>query len=374
MGQLENKKDSSSGATAKKVLLVTTELAAGQSSALLKDLETLRPDIHVEFLDKRPFDELPPGILENTRYLLGFSNFPAPEQVPNLEWVQLFSAGVNHMLNHPLWKWKVDEVKWCNASGVGGIIIGEYVVLAILAHLHRYLSGIESFQGTGHWPKAWPHLPEQRELYGQTVGIVGYGAIGRNIANLLTRFNVNIITLNSTVKKTPEDRRGREEYTPAGTGDIPGDIPSKWYSSNEPEEKHEFFHQSDVVVVTAPYTPATKHLVDAKALKAMKDTALIVNIARGELIDQDALVKALQKNEIGGAALDVFTPEPYPDDGAFLTEFNGSEWRDKVLLTPHVSGHSNRYNERVLEITEKNLERLEKGQTLLNLLDRRKGY
>jgi len=84
-----------------------------------------------------------------------------------------------------------------------------------------------------------------------------------------------------------------------GTGDIPGNIP-RWYSSNDAEEKKNFFEESDVVVVSAPYTPATKQLVDAKSIGYLKKMELIVNIARGKLIEQDALVKALERKEIGG--------------------------------------------------------------------------
>src|SRR5947207_2442686 len=247
--------------------------------------------------------------------------------------------------------------------------------MAILTHFHRYVSAIESFQGSGHWPTHWPnHMAQQKELYRQTVGIVGYGAIGRNVAKLLTGFNVSIITLNSSKKSTPEERRQKEEFTVPGTGDIPGDIPSQWYSSNDKEEKKKFFEEADVVVVAAPYTPATKHLVDATALGYMKKTSLIVNIARGELIDEDALIKVLEKKEIGGAALDVMTPEPYPSDGPLLTKFGKKDDRERLVMTPHISGHTDKYTERVFEILEENLKRLENGKTLLNLIDRRKGY
>jgi phosphoglycerate dehydrogenase-like enzyme len=360
----------------KDILIVTTELLTGQISHLVKDIAKKHPNIHVESLGNKSIDDLPKETLQATKYLLGFNKFPKPEQVPNLEYVQIFSAGSNHLQDHPLYKWKYNEVKWCSASGVHGPIIGEYVVMAILTHFHRYLSGINSFQGSGHWPKKWPArvTPQQKELLHQTVGIVGYGAIGRNLARLLTGFNVNVTTLNSSKKSTPEQRRQKEEYTPPGTGDIPGDIPSKWYSSNDAEEKKTFFETADVVVVTAPYTPATKHLVDATALGQMKKTSLIVNIARGELIDQEALVKALENKEIGGAALDVMTPEPYPEDGDLLTKFGKDDDRERLIMTPHISGHTDKYTERVMAILEENLDRLEKGTTLLNVIDREKGY
>jgi len=372
MGQIDKFPSSSSRSKPSDVLLVTSQFSVGEISKLLKIIRQQFPYIQVEILGKSSFDSLAPDLLHATKYLLGADKFPTPAQVPNLQFVQLYSAGVNHLIDSPLWKWKLDEVKWCSASGVHGPIIGEYVVMAILTHFHRYISAIDSFQGAGHWPDKG--LDRQKELYQQTVGIVGYGAIGRNVAKLLTGFNVKIITLNSSRKSTPEERHQKKEFTVPGTGDIPGDIPSKWYSSAIPEDKRRFFEDADVVVISAPYTPATKHLVDAKALGSMKKTSLVVNISRGELIDQDALIKALKNKEIGGAALDVVTPEPYPAGGALLTKFGKKDDRERLVLTPHISGHTDRYTERVMKILQENLNRLEKGKTLMNWVDRRKGY
>jgi phosphoglycerate dehydrogenase-like enzyme len=370
MGQLEK-----SPSKDKDVLLITGELLTGSISHLLHDLHERYPEIKVEIVTKdKPLDSFPEETLNATKYILGFANFPRPEQVPNLKYVQIFSAGSNHLHGDPLWKHE-DDVTWCSASGVHGPIIAEYCVMAILALCHRYFSSVHYFQGTGCWPPNWPKpVPPQRELYGQTIGIVGYGAIGRNTAKLLTGFNVDIITLNSTKKSTPEERRQKEEYTVPGTGDIPGDIPVRWYASTDPEEKKKFFEESDVVIVTAPYTPATKHLVDATALSRMKETSLIVNIARGELIDQDALIQVLQEKKIAGAALDVVTPEPYPSDGDLLKKFGGTDDRERLIMTPHVSGHTPDYNLRVVDILEQNLARMKKGEALLNVINRKKGF
>lgn len=376
MGQSRDNRQSSSTDSQKDVLLVTqAHLADRYINGLNDTLAKQHPRIHIEHLGDRTFEEVSAETLQATKYLLGFNRFPTPEQVPNLEFVQLFSAGANHLKDHPLFKWRQDEVKWGSASGVHGPIIGEYVVMAVLTHFHQYLSHVDSFQGDGHWPeKQGPFFNPQKELYEQTVGIVGYGAIGRNVAKLLTGFNVNVTTLNASRKEGPGERQQKETFTVPGTGDLNGDIPSKWYSSNDPQDKKEFFETSDVVVVTAPLTHSTRHLVDAKAIGQMKKTAFVVNIARGELIDQDALISALEKKEIGGAALDVITPEPYPSDGELLTKFRGKEDRDRVILTPHVSGHTDKYNDRVLEIFYENINRLESGKPLLNVISVSRGY
>jgi phosphoglycerate dehydrogenase-like enzyme len=203
------------------------------------------------------------------------------------------------------------------------------------------------------------------------VGIIGYGSIGRNIAKVLSGFNVKIITLNSKKKITQAEKSQVDlGYLISGTGDPLGEFPLKWYSSGDFEEKKKFFEQSDVVVVVAPYKPSTKHLVDAEAIRQMKKTAFIVNVARGELIDQDALIKALKNKAIGGAALDVVTPEPYPSDGALLTEFTSKEDREMLVLTPHVSGYTDKYVRRVVEIFCENVNRLENGKPLVNFVDR----
>jgi phosphoglycerate dehydrogenase-like enzyme len=365
--------ETSSTSKGKDILLVAHALGETQD-ALLDDLHKTLPHLKV-VLNEDPIDKIPTDILKATKYLLTFNHIPTPEQTPNLKFIQLFSAGSNHAQKEPLWKWKLDDVKWCSASGVHGPIIGEYVVMAALTHFHKYLSYIDSFQGVGHWPTQHTPNGPQRELYHQTVGIVGYGAIGRNVAKLLTGFNLDVVTLNSSPKDTSEKRRQSEGYTVPGTGDVPGDIPSKWYTSSDPEEKKKFFESSDVVVVTAPYTPATKHLVDATALGYMKKTALLINVARGELVDQDALIAALEKKEIGGAALDVLTPEPYPATGDLLKKgIGGKDDRERLVLTPHISGHTNKYTERVVEILRQNIHRLAEGKPLLNVIDRRKGY
>ena len=360
----------------KDVLLVTTDLLGNSISGLLQGFQTQHPSLEIHIIPNNSSpSSLPSDILIRTKYIIGFNNFPEPSLVPNLSYVQLFSAGSNHLHSHPLWNDTTNpSVKWCSASGVHGPIIAEYVIMAILTHQHRYLSSIQSFQRVGHWPVNWPgdSFGPRRELYGKTVGIVGYGAIGRNIARLLTGFGVSVVTLNSTRKVAPEEKRQRDDYTVPGTGDVNGEIPMTWYSSSDKQEKAEFFKRSDIVVVTAPFTPTTKHLINCESLKQMKPTSLLINIARGELIDQEALVTALQTHEIGGVALDVFTPEPYPSTGPLLT-FNSEEDLDRVILTPHISGHTDQYALRIIDILTQNFHRLQHKLPLLNLINKTKG-
>lgn len=110
-----------------------------------------------EIVGDTPIDKVPSDTLHATNYILSFNSFLMPEQFRNLEFVQLFSAGANHLFDRPLWKWEPREVKsWRSASGVHRPIIGEYVVMAMLTPFHTYITAIESCQGAGGWPEKWP--------------------------------------------------------------------------------------------------------------------------------------------------------------------------------------------------------------------------
>ena len=148
------------------------------------------------------------------------------------------------------------------------------------------------------------------------------------------------------------------------TGDPTGDIPDRIYP---PEALHSFLKECDFVVLTVPLTPQTHHLIDAAALKAMKSDAVLINVARGDVIDQQALIDALQQQQIRGAALDVFTPEPLPPDNPIWTLPN-------IIQSPHIAGLTPHYFERTTELFAENLRRFISGEPLLNQVERTKGY
>ena len=185
------------------------------------------------------------------------------------------------------------------------------------------------------------------------------------MAKLISAFNPSAIyALNHQKKVTPAQRKQRREFAVPGTGDPEGHLPTDWFGLDELEE---FCARCDVIVVCTPLTESTRGMMSTSAFNAMKSTAVIVNIARGEIIDQDALVVALKEKKIGGALLDVVTPEPLPDDSPLLSAPN-------MILTPHVSGFTTRYIQRVLDLLEINLTRLETNQPLINCVDRNLGY
>lgn len=169
-------------------------------------------------------------------------------------------------------------------------------------------------------------------------------------------------------KDTPASRRD-DAYTPPGLGDPEGVLPSKWFSGETKEELHAFLSSGlDLLVVSVPLTDKTRHLLAAPEFEVLKARRTYVsNIARGPIIHTDDLIEALDKGFIRGAALDVTDPEPLPDGHPL--------WKAKnVLITPHVSGSSTAYTERVLAILEENLTRLSEGRELTNKVSRRDGY
>ena len=134
-----------------------------------------------------------------------------------------------------------------------------------------------------------------------------------------------------------------------------------------PEQLHRLLNQCDYVVLIVPYTPATHHMIDEAALRAMRPNAYLINIARGGVVDEQALVHALRAGWIAGAALDVFEREPLPLDNLL--------WQmENVVISPHIAGYTPYYYERVFDLFAANLQRYMAGEQLLNLVDRERAY
>lgn len=178
--------------------------------------------------------------------------------------------------------------------------------------------------------------------------------------------DVHAYTLHA--KDTPEARRD-DAYTPPGLGDPEGIFPSKWFSGGSREQVHEFLASDlDLLVISVPLTKKTTHLIGREEFEILsKKKTFVSNIARGQIIKTDDLIEALNNEVIRGAALDVTDPEPLPDGHPL--------WRAKnLIITPHVSGGSAAYGERVLQILNKNLTNLSQGRELVNKVSRKDGY
>jgi phosphoglycerate dehydrogenase-like enzyme len=280
-------------------------------------------------------------------------------RAPRLAWVQLHMAGVNALHDHPLYTGSA--IPLATASGVHAAAVAEYAVTAFLALAHRVPRMVE-WQGRGGWPPdedRWP-LFVPTEVRGATLGVIGYGSIGREVARIAkTAFAMRVLAL----KRDPS-RRADPGYGLPGTGDPEGVLPDEWLG---PADLPRLLAAADVVVMCAPSTTETRHLLDARAIARMKPTAYFVNVGRGATVDEAALARALGDRRIAGAAIDVFAQEPPPPGHPFYA-------LDNVLLSPHVSGFLPSYDDRCTELFAENLRRWLRGAPLLNLVDRARGY
>ena len=239
--------------------------------------------------------------------------------------------------------------------------IAEYAISVLLALAHRVPRMVE-WKAKGAWPPdkdRWS-LFVPTEMRGSTLGIIGYGSIGRELARIAkTAFGMTILAC----KRDPS-RHEDAGYALSGTGDPDGVLPDAWFS---PEKLSELLARSDAVVMCAPLTPETERMIGAAELRAMKTTAYFVNVGRGATVDEAALARALADRRIAGAAIDVFAEEPPPAGHPFYE-------LDNVIVSPHVSGFLPSYDDRCVELFAENLRRYLAGTPLLNLVDRAKGY
>ena len=322
--------------------------------ALLERVAAVSPDLVIE-RDTLPRDKWPEGVVTEAEIHYTTDRILRPEQAPNLRWVQGHWAGINNLVDTPLWD---SDVLLTTTSGIHAPNIGQYVMAQMLAWANHVPRWIRTQQG-GQWPQGRRDAFLPDELAGRTLGIVGYGSIGREVARLAQAFNMTILV-------TKRDARHIEDtgYTLPGFGDPAGNLPTRIYPA---EALRSVLAQCDYVVITLPLTPRTRHLFDESLFQAMKPSAYVINIGRGPVIDERALVKALQRGWIAGAGLDVFEKEPLPDDSPLWGMQN-------VILTPHVSGMTAQYDERAVDLFVANLRRYLAGETLFNVVDRDAGY
>lgn len=337
-----------------RVVLITAPLEAGW----LERLRCISPDLRVEWIPHGTgviSDEL----WQNAEilYTSFATRLPPPEMAPRLRWAQLYSAGADRVVDTALY---CSPVIFTSASGVHAINIAEQVLSMTLAWF-RHVPLILDQQRQHRWPanageRARLYMAE--ELWGKTIGIVGYGSIGRQVAALARAFGMRVLAM-----QRGEDHRDRGFLFP-GVGDPEGLLPERYFA---PEQLHAMLRECDVVVIALPLTTRTRGLFNAAAFQAMPSTAFLVNIARGEICDEAALLHALETQQIAGAALDVFREEPLPPHHPF--------WQlPNIFITPHSAGLTPRYNERAAMIFEENLRCFLAGRPLYNVVDKTLEY
>jgi phosphoglycerate dehydrogenase-like enzyme len=282
---------------------------------------------------------------------------PMPAQVfdrliarcPRLAWVHSATAGVERVLTPAAAE---RDLVITNARGVFSAPIAEYVLMMILA-ISRRLPQLLELQRE----RTWQPLPG-REMRDLTVGVIGLGSIGRAVAELAAAFGSRVIAVRRDPGGPPAvaDRSDDGASAPIGVAEtLPADgLP-------------DLLARSDFVVLALPLTPDTEDLFDAPMLAHIKPGGWLINVARGRLVDERALVRALEEGALGGAVLDTFRDEPLPPDSPLYAVRN-------LIVTPHTAWSSGRVLDRSIELFCDNLRRFSAGQPLRNIVDPDLGY
>lgn len=344
-----------------------------EPTEVLNQLRKNHPNIDITYLQQSFIDGMDPKNVDQSIYadktiLVTLTALPkSPKDCAKLELIQLFSAGSERAQKSVIFQ--ETDIPFTTSSGVHGPQIAEWVVMTALVYSHHYNSLYE-LQKQKKWKRqgAYENFDVVTDMVGQRLGILGYGSIGRQVARVGKAMGMTVVAYTASRKDTPEKRRDGGYIVP-GTGDPDGSLPSEWFSGTSKEELHAFLGADiDVLVVSVPLTPATRHMLSREEFAILgKRKAFVTNIARGPIIDQPAIVEALNEGTLRGAALDVTDPEPLPKDNPLWDAPN-------VTITPHVSGAGSAYTERAFGVLEVNLERKEKGEPYINVVDRKKGY
>ncbi len=323
------------------------------SDEIMDLLRATSPLLNIE----RHFPEIPDHAWEDVEVLYTTQFLPERNQAPNLKWIQANSAGIEHILNNPGLEGR--DVQITSASGIHAVPMTEYALGMILAWNYKIPLMLQH-QRQNHWDENRGDLFAPTQLRGKTMGIVGYGSIGRELSRAASALGMNILAIKRNVKE-PADHNS---YIEAGTGDPEGEVPDRLYP---PEALASMSAECDYLVLLMPLTDDTRGMVDKTVFEAMRETAVLVNMARGGVVNEPDLIKALENGTIAGALLDVFETEPLPSDNKLWDLPN-------VILSPHIAGNSKRYHARAAALFAENLQRYLENRPLLNRYQPDRGY
>jgi len=323
-----------------------------------QDLDRIREAAPGSRIVNLSIEGLADGPVDDVEVLLrGFLSSEAFDRLlaraPELRWVHSATSGVERALTPAA---IARDVVVTNARGVFSRPIAEHVLLMILA-ISRRLPQLLELQHE----RTWQPL-EGRELRDLTIGIVGYGSLGRAIASLATAFGSRVVAM----RRHP-DAPVAAAVTGDGRDDGTFSVDPKLDRVYGPDGLHALLAESDIVVLAAPLTPETDGFIDDAAIAAMRRDTWLINVARGRLIDDTALIRALTDDRIGGVALDTFREEPLPQASPLWDLPN-------VIVTPHTSWSSARVLDRSIDLFCDNLRRFRAGEPLRNVVDRAAGY
>jgi phosphoglycerate dehydrogenase-like enzyme len=264
------------------------------------------------------------------------------ENAPNLVWAQSRSAGVDRYMSIDALV-NNDRIVLTNMRAAHGPTIADHS-MAMLLSLTRSLRAYDAQQREHEWRRTPPGT-DSIALQGRTMLVVGFGGIGSEIGRRAHGFGMRIIATRRS------DRPGPDWVDRMGTGD----------------DLMAMLPEADVVALAVPLTPETERLIDADAFNAMKEGAYLINIARGRVVDTDAMLDALRSGRLAGAGLDVTDPEPLPPDHPLWDEPN-------VIITPHVAGVADLTRDRAFALLKENIRRFDAREPLLNVVDKEAGY
>tara|TARA_B100000945_G_scaffold287442_1_gene259059 strand:- start:833 stop:1816 length:984 start_codon:yes stop_codon:yes gene_type:complete len=259
-----------------------------------------------------------------------------------LKWIHFGAAGIDGSLFQNLLKSKVIIT---TSSGINSDAVAEYVLGGILYSSKRF-NDCYKFMQSRKWNQ-WDIVKNTFEIKNKTLGIIGYGNLGKAIAKRAKAFGMNIIATRRLQKKK-ENKKFVDELLPI----------------NDIED---LFSNSDFIVIACPLTPNTLNLIGNNEFNKMKSSVIIINPARGPIINQKALENAIKYNKISGAILDVFQKEPLNENSSLFD-------LDNVFLTPHISGNFPGYQNKVIELFSKNLNRYINNKTLINRVCKKRLY
>lgn len=260
------------------------------------------------------------------------------DMAPRVQWVHSLSAGLESILFPALAE---STVPMTNGRGVFKESLGEFALAGIL-HFAKDLRRMVRNQEAGRWEQF-----DVEMVHGKTLGVIGYGEIGRAAAVRAHAMGMKIHVIRRRPQLSDEDPIVEKSFAIA--------------------DRAEMMAGCDYLLLAAPLTPETRGLVGEKELSVMKPSSVIINLGRGPVVDEAALVKALTDGTIRGAVLDVFDKEPLPDGHPFYGLTN-------VLLSPHCADHTSTWTDEAMQFWLENLRRYQHGEPLMNLVDKKSGY
>jgi phosphoglycerate dehydrogenase-like enzyme len=258
-------------------------------------------------------------------------------QSPALKWVHIHSAGADRQIYLDL---LAKGVQVSTSSGANAQVVATVALAGMLALARRFPLLWAEQQGRQWIPMMGDRMP--RDLPGQTATVVGWGPIGQKLGSLLQALGMNVVAVRQQAQAKPPN------------ASAPHSVEMVTF-----EDWQQVLRKTDWLVLACPLTPKTRQLVNAQALALLPKGAHLVNVARGEVVDEPALIAALQSGQLGGAFLDVFAHEPLPQDSPLWA-------MPQVMVTPHAAGHSDGNEQRVAQMFLDNLSSWVQGQPLRN--------